>query len=59
MAEAVTKHLEGDRSVDFLRDRHGKWRLIDMAEGALSYRNEAEFHKLDLRHRKDNSPEIG
>jgi hypothetical protein len=47
MAASITRRLEGDWSVDFLRDRHGKWWLIDMAEGQLSYRNEAEFVKVD------------
>ena len=47
MAANVTRRLEGEWSVDFLKDRHGKWWLIDMAEGARSYRNDAEFIKVD------------
>ncbi|MBI6882468.1 hypothetical protein [Pseudomonas putida] len=56
MAANVTKELEGEWSVDFLKDRHGKWWLIDMAEGALSYRNEKEYTKLA---EPDQSPSFG
>jgi hypothetical protein len=47
MAANVTRRLEGEWSVDFLKDRHGKWWLIDMAEGSRSFRNEADFIKVD------------
>jgi hypothetical protein len=47
MAANVTRRLDGEWSVDFLKDRHGKWWLIDMAEGSRSYRNVAEFIKVD------------
>jgi hypothetical protein len=47
MAASVTRRLEGEWSVDFLKDRHGKWWLIDMAEGSRSFRNVAEFIKVD------------
>lgn len=59
MAEEVTKRLRGDWSVDFLKDRHGKWWLIDMAEAGLSYRNEEEFRKVGSRHQPDISPDFG
>lgn len=47
MAASVTRRLEGEWSVDFLKDRHGKWWLIDMAEAGRSFRNEDEFVKVN------------
>ena len=47
MAKAITSHLEGDWSVDFLKDRHGKWWLIDMAEARISYRNVLGFKTIE------------
>jgi hypothetical protein len=46
MAKAITRHLDGDWSVDFLQDRHGKWWLIDMAEARMSYRNVLGFKTI-------------
>lgn len=59
MASAVTSKLEGDWSVDFLKDRQGKWWLIDMAEGALSYRNESAYRPLSKRQEVSDTPGLG
>ena len=56
MAEAVTKRLDGEWSVDFLKDRHGKRWFIYMAEGALSYRNEDDFVAVSGMHEIDSNP---
>lgn len=45
-AEAVTKILGGYWSVDFLQDAEGRWWLIDMAEGDVSFVNHK--HLIDL-----------
>lgn len=37
LAKAVTGHLEGPWSVDFLQDKHGTWYQIDMARMQDSY----------------------
>lgn len=42
-SEAVTEKLGGFWSVDFLKDRDGKWWLIDMAEGDKSYVNRSDI----------------
>lgn len=55
--EAVTQHLVGEWSVDFLKDRHGKWWLIDMAEARLSYKNEKDFVQISDRHRHERDYE--
>lgn len=45
-AEAVTEALGGYWSVDFLQDVNGKWWLIDMAEGNLSFKDQQGFVTL-------------
>lgn len=57
--ECVTDHLEGDWSVDFLKDRHGKWWLIDMAEAGLSYKNEKDFVQFSDHPSHDDEPTMG
>ncbi|MEG0869636.1 MAG: hypothetical protein RSG77_21725 [Hafnia sp.] len=46
-AAAVSGNLGGYWSVDFLKDQEGRWWLIDMAEGELSYVNTADYQTLD------------
>lgn len=58
MAMSVTRHLDGDWSIDFLKDRYGKWWLIDMAEGAKSYRSEVEFKSL-VSNGQETGPSMG
>ena len=48
MAGDITRHLDGEWSVDFLKDRDGKWWLIDMAEAKLSYVNKLEYKSLKV-----------
>ncbi len=48
-AEEITQRLGGYWSVDFLKDKHGKLWVIDLAEGALSYRNDLEFREVSLQ----------
>jgi ribosomal protein L34E len=55
-SEAVTKKLGGYWSVDFLKDKTGKWWLIDMAEGALSYVNRADLKVIKPR---EQEPLVG
>jgi hypothetical protein len=45
-SEAVTAKLGGFWSVDFLKGKDGKWWLIDMAEGNISYVNRADIKVL-------------
>ena len=45
-ARKVAPALGGYWSVDFLADKEGDLWLIDMAEGHLSYVNEADFFNL-------------
>lgn len=45
-AQAVTRILGGYWSVDFLQDAAGKWWLIDMAEGDLSFVNHKDLIRL-------------
>lgn len=58
MASAVTSNLEGDWSVDFLKDRHGKWWLIDMAEASLSFKCQIGFRTIAKQRDLDDSPEL-
>lgn len=44
-AANVSAELGGFWSVDFLKDKNGKWWLIDMAEGEKSYVNKQDIQK--------------
>jgi hypothetical protein len=58
-ARNVTASLGGYWSVDFLADKEGKLWLIDMAEGQLSYVNEADYVNLKGKEAEkypDNAP---
>jgi hypothetical protein len=55
----VTSSLGGYWSVDFLADKEGNLWLIDMAEGQLSYVNEADYVNLKAKEAEkytDNEP---
>lgn len=47
MANKVTHELGGYWSVDFLKDKDGKWWLIDMAEGHMSYKCDVGYVVLE------------